>query len=244
MTGHSPIQNKTEEISFFESHVPIDAFDSKTNEKIIDIFVTTCKLKSGDRVLDLGCGSGVFSAILNKRGYRCISVDLSLKQLNFGKSNCCSALFVNGDAEALPFPENAFDAILLVGLIHHFPDPSHCVQEIARVLKKGGGFFALDPNRMNPFMYLYRDKSSPFYSSAGVSENERPIIASAIKRDFEAAGLRVTTDFISGLKFKYLKSARMRRFLPWYNFVNSLIFRPLFLRWFRSLVLISGKKIK
>ena len=218
MTSHSRIQNKSKEISFFASHVPYDAFDSKTNEMIIDIFVATCELNPGDLVLDLGCGSGVFSEILINRGYRCVGVDLCRIQLGYARSNGRSAIFVNGDAEALPLAENEIDGILLVGLIHHFPDPNLCIKEIARVLKIGCSFLALDPNRVNPFMFLYRDKSSPFYSSVGVSENERPVIASAIKKDFEAAGLKVTTDFLSGLKYNYVESPLMRRLLPCYNF--------------------------
>jgi hypothetical protein len=36
---------------------------------------------------------------------------------------------------------------------------------------------AVDPNRVNPFMWLYRDRASPFYSSIGLAENERPVPA-------------------------------------------------------------------
>ena len=47
------------------------------------------------------------------------------------------------------------------------------------MLRPGGRFVAFDPNRMNPFMCLYRDRSSPFYSPVGVTENERPVLAKA-----------------------------------------------------------------
>lgn len=91
---------------------------------IIDIFVATCKLSSGDLILDLGCGSGVFSKILINRGYRCVGVDLCRKQLSYGRSNGRGVTFVNGDAEVLPLADNQIDGVLLVGLIHHLPDPS------------------------------------------------------------------------------------------------------------------------
>ena len=45
------------------------------------------------------------------------------------------------------------------------------------MLRPGGRFVAFDPNRMNPFMWLYRDRSSPFYSPVGVTQNERPVLA-------------------------------------------------------------------
>ena len=45
-------------------------------------------------------------------------------------------------------------------------------------------------------MYLYRDRSSPLYSSVGVTENERPVLAHQIAAVFRAAGLRVGTDYL------------------------------------------------
>ena len=46
----------------------------------------------------------------------------------------------------------------------------------------GRPFVAFDPNRMNPFMYLYRDRSSPLYSPVGVTPNQRPVLAREIFR--------------------------------------------------------------
>ena len=48
----------------------------------------------------------------------------------------------------------------------------------------GGRFVAFDPNRMNPFMWLYRDRASPFYSSVGVTENDCAVLAVADRRVF------------------------------------------------------------
>lgn len=242
MTNQSLIQNKSKEIDFFGSHPPYEVFDPKTNEFLIDIFASKCKLNLGDRILDLGCGSGVFSEILTARGYQCIGIDLSRVQLGYGKSAGRDVTLVNADVEALPFPENYFDGILLIGLIHHLPNPNLCINEIKRVLKKGGRFLALDPNRANPFMYLYRDKSSPFYSSVGVSENEKPIVASNMRREFEVKGFKIEIDFISGLKYNHVESSLMKSLLPWYNFIDSLIFSLPFLRRFRPLVLITGTR--
>ena len=98
--------------------------------------------------------------------------------------------FLEGDAEHLPFPSSSLDGVLLSGLVHHLPDPSRCAAEVFRVLKPGGAFVAFDPNRMNPFMYLYRDRSSPFYSSVGVTENERPVLAQQVAAVSENPALR------------------------------------------------------
>ena len=115
--------------------------------------------------------------------------------------------FIEGDIEHLPFPSGSFDGVMLSGVVHHLPDPSRCAAEVARVLRPGGKFMAFDPNRMNPFMWLYRDRSSPFYSSVGVTENERPVLAREVAAVFEGAGLQVSSHYLSGLAYRYVASS-------------------------------------
>ena len=74
------------------------------------------------------------------------------------------------------------------------------------MLKPGGRFVAFDPNRMNPFMWLYRDRASPFYSSVGVTENERPILAWRVAEMFHDESFRVQTDYLAGLAYRYVAS--------------------------------------
>jgi SAM-dependent methyltransferase len=150
--------------------------------------------------------------------------------------------FVAGDVEALPLHSGSLDGVFLSGILHHLPDPSLCAREVFRVLKPTGVFVAFDPNRLNPFMWLYRDKNSPFYSSKGVTENERPIIAGEITRVFTDAGFRVSISYLSGLRFRYIASSRMRWALPIYNFLDSVIFRPAPLKPYSAFVLTSGVK--
>ncbi|HEY5837444.1 MAG TPA: hypothetical protein VIT19_00310 [Pyrinomonadaceae bacterium] len=45
---------------------------------------------------------------------------------------------------------------------------------------------------MNPFMWLYRDRSSPFYSSDEATENEQPVLAHAVAAVFGSAGFDVS----------------------------------------------------
>ena len=132
--------------------------------------------------------------------------------------------------------------VLLSGLVHHFPDPSKCAAEVFRVLRPGGRFVAFDPNRMNPFMYLYRDRSSPFYSSVGVTENERPLLACETAEVFRKAGFTVGTDYLSNLRYRYVASAKVRWLLPIYNAIDGLLFGLPLTKRFRSFVLTFGEK--
>ena len=95
---------------------------------------------------------------------------------------------------------------------------------------------------MNPFMWLYRDRSSPFYSSVGVTENERPVLAWRIADIFRNEGFRVQSDYLAGLAYRYVASGRARVLLPVYNFIDTAVFNLGFMSPFRPFVLTSGEK--
>ena len=241
----SSAQDKQKEIAFFDGHAAADAYDvftPATNGRLIDAFVALSGLPPGSRVVDLGCGSGVFTDVLQRRGYRCCGVDLSPKLIELARDKFRDIEFVEGDVERLPFADASFDGVLLSGLVHHLPDPSRCAAEVFRILRLGGKFVAFDPNRMNPFMYLYRDRSSPFYSSVGVTPNERPVLAHEVASMFEDAGFRVGIDYLSNLQYRYIASGRVRWLLPFYNALDAALFAPSFMRRFRPFVLTFGEK--
>ena len=206
------------------------------------VSIDPLELKPGARVADLGCGSGVFTDLLSRQGYRAVGLDLSPKLIALGRAKYPAVEFLEGDVEALPFPDESLDGVLLSGLVHHLPDPTRCAAEVFRVLKRGGSFVAFDPNRMNPFMYLYRDRSSPFYSSVGVTANERPVLAHEIADVFARAGFKVGTDYLSDLSYRYVASSKLRWVLPVYNSIDRAVFAPAFMRPFRSFVLTYGEK--
>ena len=91
-------------------------------------------------------------------------------------------------------------------------------------------------------MWLYRDRSSPFYSPIGVTENERPILAGRVADIFRDEGFRVQSDYLAGLAYRYIASGRARVLLPAYNFIDTAIFNLGFMSPFRPFVLTSGEK--
>jgi ubiquinone/menaquinone biosynthesis C-methylase UbiE len=239
------VQDKNKEIEFFDRHAAADdynVFAEAANARLIDSFVRLTQLGSGARVADLGCGSGVFTNILAERGYDARGIDISPKLIELAHKKYPKLTFMDGDVEALPYADGSLDGVLLSGLVHHFPDPSRCAAETFRVLRPGGRFMAFDPNRANPFMYLYRDKSSPLYSSRGVTENERPVIAAEVIRVFSNAGFVVSTDYLGSLAYRYIASPVMRTLLPVYNFLDDILFRPEAMRHMRPFVLTYGEK--
>lgn len=238
-------QDKGKEIAFFDAHAKSDEYDVFTpqaNERLITAFMQLSGLPPGARVADLGCGSGVFTELLRRRGYQSVGLDISPKLVALGRRKYPGLELVEGDAENLPFESASLNGVLLSGLVHHFPDPRRLAIEVKRVLKNGGRFVAFDPNRMNPFMWLYRDRTSPFYSSVGVTENERPVLAWRVAEVFRNEGFRVQSDYLAGLAYRYVASPRTRLFLPVYNFIDNVVFNLAVMRPLRPFVLTSGEK--
>jgi len=245
--GSAGPQHKGKEIAFFDAHAASDEYDVFTpeaNARLIEAFVRWSGLPQAARVADLGCGSGVFTELLRRRGYMSVGVDISPKLVALGRSKYPGLELIEGDAESLPFENESLDGALLSGLVHHFPDPRRLAAEVGRVLKPGGRFVAFDPNRMNPFMWLYRDRSSPFYSSVGITENERPVLAWQVAEIFRNEGFRVQTDYLAGLAYRYVASQKARMLLPIYNFIDNAAFNAAIMKSFRPFVLTAGEKAR
>ncbi len=239
------IQDKQKEIFFFDAHAAsgeYDAFTPKSNARLIAAAIRVLALPRGARVADLGCGSGVFTNLLRRAGYATIGLDISPKLIQLGRQKHPGLELIQGDAENLAFPSESLDGVLLINLVHHFPNPRRLAAEVRRVLKRGGRFAAFDPNRVNPFMWLYRDRASPFYSSIGVTENERPVLAWHVAEVFRNEGFHVQTEYLAGLSYRYVASKRTRFLLPIYNFVDNIVFRLPFMKPMRPFVLTSGEK--
>ncbi len=239
------LQNKQQEIDFFDNLADeheYNVFTDIANQKIIDTAVRLLKVSPGAQIIDLGCGSGVFTQMLQNRGFQCVGLDLSKKLLMRGKKQMAVIDFLQSDVEALPFQDNSVDVVMLSCLVHHLPDPTHCAKEVFRVLKPQGRFVAFDPNRLNPFMYLYRDRTSPFYSSKGVTPNERPVLPKEVRTIFANCGFEVKSSYVDGLTYRYVASDTAKGILPIYNMFERYLFKPFWMQNLRSFVFTSGIK--
>ncbi|HVZ09257.1 class I SAM-dependent methyltransferase [Rhodopila sp.] len=105
-----------------------------------DVFLDWLAPAGGLRWLDVGCGSGAFSeAVLQRFSPSDVQgVDPSEAQLAFARARSPAATFQLGDAMALPFADNRFDAAVMALVIFFVPDPAKGVAEMARVVRPGG----------------------------------------------------------------------------------------------------------
>lgn len=95
----------------------------------------------GLSVLDICCGSGMFSEFYAKKGAEVTGIDISDDCINRAKIRAerygFSANFQIGDSENLPFPDNSFDIVSVHDGLHHLNNPEKAVLEMVRVAKKG-----------------------------------------------------------------------------------------------------------
>lgn len=115
--------------------------------------VQLARLEPGESVLDVGCGTGTLAIAAKRRvgtPGMVIGIDASAEMIERAKRKAAKAgvdvAFKPATAEALPFPDASFDAVVCTLMLHHLPRPARqqCAREIARVLKPGGRVLTVD----------------------------------------------------------------------------------------------------
>lgn len=109
-------------------------------EILKSVFNQHLVFKRGLSILDIGCGAGGNIKILGDFG-SVTGLDISEEALKFAKTHRAFKDLVMGDAEHLPFQNESFDLVSAFDVLEHVPNDRQAIQEMFRVLKKGG--FAL-----------------------------------------------------------------------------------------------------
>ena len=117
---------------------PLEALTTPAAARLVKF----ANVRGGQSVLDVGCGTGVAAITAARIGARVRGVDLTPELLERARENARIANveidFREGDAEALPFDDSAFD-VVLSHYGHMFaPRPDVAIAEMLRVLKSGG----------------------------------------------------------------------------------------------------------
>jgi len=103
------------------------------------------RIKGAGNVLDVATGTGMVADAHRRRGSTVTGLDLSAGMLTVARRRFDgSVALVRGTAEALPFPDAAFDHLTFTYLLRYVADPAATLCELARVVRKGGTIAALE----------------------------------------------------------------------------------------------------
>ncbi len=101
------------------------------------------KEKRGKKVLDIGCGTGEFSSLFDANFY--CGIDISPGYISYAEKNSKGEFKVM-DATNIDFPDQSFDFILIMAVLHHLNDKKakKVIREAARILKPDGKILIME----------------------------------------------------------------------------------------------------
>ncbi|MDJ0754786.1 MAG: methyltransferase domain-containing protein [Ardenticatenaceae bacterium] len=112
------------------------------------------RLKEDSRVLDLGGGRGGLIEQLDFPLTQVVNLDPDWRSLV--EHRLSKLPRVTGFSHPLPFANGVFDVIFCSWLLEHLPDPTADLAEISRVLRPGGSFIFITPNKKHPLAWVNR----------------------------------------------------------------------------------------
>jgi ubiquinone/menaquinone biosynthesis C-methylase UbiE len=123
-------------------NIKSDINDNSRENNLLDIL----KVKHGDKILDVGCGKGIFLAEAKRWGLACYGIDISEKALSMAKQ-MTDAYYICADVEqGIFYPDGFFDYVTCLGVWEHFRNQEVVMMEMARVLKNTGKMCVFVPN--------------------------------------------------------------------------------------------------
>lgn len=128
-----------------KEHIPLKEYDFHEGDKFRTIFR---KAENVKRVLDIGCGSGLWAKLfLEAGGVEYVGMDQNAAMLEVARRRYTNVEFVHSNGRKMPFEDGAFDMVFTAAVLQHnrhAPDKEELVTEINRILRPGGYYFGTE----------------------------------------------------------------------------------------------------
>ncbi len=110
-------------------------------------------LKPGEKVLDAGCGSGIFTTDFLSAGAQVTGLDISEPMLRVARNKTKGYSFwaVQGDMQQLPFKDESFDKTVSITALEFIADARETIDELFRVTRPGGCVVVATLNSLSPW---------------------------------------------------------------------------------------------
>jgi len=122
--------------------------------------------RAGERLLDVGCGTGHWSSFFAGMGYQVTGVDTAPEMIEVARHAVPEGSFRVADACELPFEDASFDVAAAMATLEFIPDPAAAVREMVRCAKPGGSLLVGTLNRHAPLNQHRLSKGKQPYASA------------------------------------------------------------------------------
>jgi demethylmenaquinone methyltransferase/2-methoxy-6-polyprenyl-1,4-benzoquinol methylase len=159
------------------------------DEEMRDEALSMLDIARGDRVLDVGCGTGFGTEGLLEHTDDVHGLDQSIHQMEkafekFGKHDRVN--FYRGDAERLPFADDSFDVLWSSGSIEYWPNPVEALEEFRRIVHPGNRVLVVGPDypksgvfqRLADAIMLFYDEeeAQQMFEAAGFVDIEHRVL--------------------------------------------------------------------
>jgi 2-polyprenyl-3-methyl-5-hydroxy-6-metoxy-1,4-benzoquinol methylase len=154
------------------------------------IKMLTQHLRQGEKVLELGCGTGYFTRALAATGAQVTAIDISPDLLARAEQMCSqqNVTFEVQNAYVLTYESGAFDSVVGSSVLHHL-EVTDALREIYRVLKPGGSICFTEPNMLNPQIAVQKNIPA-IKRRLGDSPDETAFFRWSLRRRLAASGFR------------------------------------------------------
>ncbi|MBN1761692.1 MAG: methyltransferase domain-containing protein [Methanomicrobia archaeon] len=171
-----------------------------------------------ERILDVGCGDGNFSVLLQEacKAEEVCGLEISAKGVELARSNGVKCLQLDVDEDDFPFEAEYFDAVFAGEVIEHVFDTDHFLDEVHRILKPDGTFVLTTPNLAaihNRIALLFGYQPYPMkvslnyalghfiYPGWGASEHVRVMTRKGLVELLRVHGFKIIRITASGMSF-------------------------------------------